>query len=259
MRNADSPVLRLCSISNEAPIRKISEEDGPVAQRSGIWDGQTIDRAVAANSDYDIEFRIISGGTVKYVQSVGHPVLDASGNLVQFVGSTTDITERKLAEDLEEARQTASRVVKDATRAAEIITRIRLLFKRGTPERELVDVNEVIREMIVLLSSEATRYAISVRTELAQDLPQVMADRVQLQQVLMNLMINGIDAMKDVDGVRELTINARWPEEEQVSMSVSDTGVGLPPQQADQTTVPVVRKAGLQYQPLQRGGLFRPS
>jgi C4-dicarboxylate-specific signal transduction histidine kinase len=77
--------------------------------------------------------------------------------------------------DLEEARQTASRVVKDATRAAEIISRIRLLFNKGTPERELVDVNEVIREMIILLRSEATRYSISVRTELARDLPQVMA------------------------------------------------------------------------------------
>ena len=99
---------------------------------------------------------------------------------------------------------------------------------------------------------------IMFQAELAQGLPQVMADRVQLQQVLMNLMINGIDAMKDVDGVRELTINARWPEKEQVAMSVSDTGVRLPPQQADQTTVPVVRKAGLQYQPLQRGS-FRPS
>jgi len=97
-----------------------------------------------------------------------------------------------------------------------------------------VDVNEVIREMIVLLSSEATRYAISVRTELAQDLPQVMADRVQLQQVLMNLMINSIDAMKDVDGERELAINARRPEKEQVLVSVSDTGVGLPPQHVDQ-------------------------
>ena len=112
--------------------------------------------------------------------------------------------------------------------------RIRLLFKKGTPERELVDVNEVIREMIVLLRSEATRYSISVRTELAQDLPQIMADRVQLQQVLMNLMINGIDAMKDVDGVRELAINSRRSEKEQLLVSVSDTGVGLPPQQADQ-------------------------
>ena len=135
---------------------------------------------------------------------------------------------------MEEARQAAARVVKDSTRAADIITRIRMLFKRGTLERELVDVTELIREMIVLLRSEATRYSIAVRTELAQDLPQVMADRVQLQQVLMNLMINGIDAMKDVDGVRDLTINARWPEKQQVLVSVSDTGVGLPPQQVDQ-------------------------
>src|SRR4029077_3315329 len=75
--------------------------------------------------------------------------------------------------DVEEARQTASRMVKDATRAAEIISRIRTLFKKGTLERELVDVNEVIREMIVLLRNDATRYSISVRTELAQDLPQI--------------------------------------------------------------------------------------
>ena len=136
--------------------------------------------------------------------------------------------------DLEEAREAASRVVKDATRAAEIISRIRLLFKKGTPQRELVDVNEVIREMIVLLRSEATRYSISVRTELAADLPQVMGDRVQLQQVLMNLMINGIDAMKEVDGTRELAIKSQRAEDEQLMVSVSDTGVGLPPQQADQ-------------------------
>jgi signal transduction histidine kinase len=136
--------------------------------------------------------------------------------------------------EMEEARQAAARVVKDSTRAADIITRIRMLFKRGTLERELVDVTELIREMIVLLRSEATRYSIAVRTELALDLPQVMADRVQLQQVLMNLMTNGIDAMKDVDGVRDLTINARWPEKQQVLVSVSDTGVGLPPQQVDQ-------------------------
>jgi C4-dicarboxylate-specific signal transduction histidine kinase len=80
--------------------------------------------------------------------------------------------------------------------------RIHSLFKKGTPQRELIDVNEVIREMIVLLRSEATRYSISVRTELASDLPQAMGDCVQLQQVLMNLMINGIDAMRDVDGTR---------------------------------------------------------
>jgi C4-dicarboxylate-specific signal transduction histidine kinase len=132
--------------------------------------------------------------------------------------------------NLEEARAAARRIVKDGTRAAEIISRIRLLFKKGTPERELVDVNEVIREMIVLLRSEATQYSISVRTELTADLPQVMGDRVQLQQVLMNLILNGIEAMKDVDGTRELALNSQQTESEQLLVTVRDTGKGLPPQ-----------------------------
>jgi len=138
------------------------------------------------------------------------------------------------APNIEEARAAAMRIVKDGTRAAEIISRIRLLFKKGTPERELVDVNEVIREMIVLLRNEATRGSISVRTELAADLPQVMGDRVQLQQVMMNLFMNSIDAMKDVDGTRELAIKSQRAENEQLMVSVSDTGVGLPAQQTDQ-------------------------
>jgi PAS domain S-box-containing protein len=136
--------------------------------------------------------------------------------------------------DLEEARAAATRAVRDGRRAGEIISRIRMLFKKGAPERELVDVNDVIREMIVLLRSEAIRYNISVRTELAADLPQVMADHVQLQQVVMNLMINGIEAMKDVDGTRELTIHSHRAESEQLLVSVSDTGVGLPAQHVDQ-------------------------
>jgi signal transduction histidine kinase len=136
--------------------------------------------------------------------------------------------------DLEEARAAAARIVRDGTRAAEIVSRIGLLFKKGTPQRELVDVHEVIRETIALLRSEATRDSISVRTELAASLPQIMGDRVQLQQVLMNLIMNSIDAMKGVDGTRELVIKSQPGEDEQVLVSVSDTGVGLPPQQADQ-------------------------
>ena len=136
--------------------------------------------------------------------------------------------------NLEEARAAATRIVKDGTRAAEIISRVRLLFKKHTPQTESVDVNEVIREMIILLRSELTRYSISVRAEQATDLPQVMGDRVQLQQVMMNLIINGIDAMKDVDGTSELAIKSQRGENEQVMVSVSDTGVGLPPHQADQ-------------------------
>jgi signal transduction histidine kinase len=136
--------------------------------------------------------------------------------------------------DLEEARAAASRIVKDQTRAAEIISRIRLLFKKSTPEWEVVDVNESIREMIVLLRSEATRYNITVRMELAADLPRIMGDRVQLQQVLMNLIVNSIDAMKEVDGIRELAIRSQQDDDGQLIVSVCDTGVGLPPQQADQ-------------------------
>jgi C4-dicarboxylate-specific signal transduction histidine kinase len=136
--------------------------------------------------------------------------------------------------DLEEARLAASRIAKDATRAAEIISRIRLLFKKGTPERELVDVNEVIREMIVLLRGEATRQKVLIGIELEADLPQILGDRVQLQQVLMNLMLNGIEAMKDADGKRELVIKSQRAENEEVLVSVSDTGVGLPVQLADQ-------------------------
>jgi C4-dicarboxylate-specific signal transduction histidine kinase len=136
--------------------------------------------------------------------------------------------------DLEEARAAAMRIVKDGTRAAEIIKRIRLLFKKGSPQRELIDINEVIREMIVLFRAEASRHTILVGTALVADLPQVMGDRVQLQQVLMNLIINGIDAMKNVDWTRELAIKSQQAENEQVLVSVSDTGVGLPAQQADQ-------------------------
>jgi PAS domain S-box-containing protein len=134
--------------------------------------------------------------------------------------------------DVPEAREAASRLVKDVTRAADIIARVSSLFKKGALQRELVDVNELIREMIILLRSEANRYSIAIRTELAEDLPKVMADRVQLQQVFMNLMLNGIDAMKETTGGVELTIKSE-AEDGRLLISVSDTGVGLPPEQGD--------------------------
>jgi PAS domain S-box-containing protein len=373
------------------------------------WQG-ALDRAIAEKSDYEVELRILlPDGSVKHIHTVGHPVLNASGDLVQFVGSSTDITERKRAEqatrllaaivesshdaivsksldgvitswnkgaerlfgyaaeeavgrnitliipperrdeertiieqltrgervdhfetvrmrkdgslldvsltispmkdasgrvvgasklarditerkraeealrqaqtdlthasrlttmgeftaslahevkqpiaaivtdantcvrwitrdepDLKEAREAAWRTVKDAKRASEIISRVGLLFKKGTPQRELVDVNEVAREMIVLLRDEASRRSISIRTELAEDLPQVMGDRVQLQQVLMNLIVNGVEAMYDVDGPRELTIKSHPAKNNELLLSVSDTGMGLPRHQADE-------------------------
>ena len=132
--------------------------------------------------------------------------------------------------NIQEARDAAVRSAKDGTRAADIIGRIRLLFKKGTPVREPVNINEVIREIVILLRSEVARNSISVRTELATALPEIKGDHVQLQQVLMNLVLNGIDAMKYVEDERELVIKSERWENEQVLVSVRDTGVGLPPQ-----------------------------
>jgi len=136
--------------------------------------------------------------------------------------------------DVEEARLAASRIVKAASRAADIVKRVRAMFKKGTPQREAVDVNEVIREMIALLRNEATRHLVLVRTQLGADLPRVMADRVQLQQVLTNLMLNAIEAMTDMNAAGELTIQSQRGDNGDLLVSISDTGVGLAPEQADQ-------------------------
>src|SRR6266849_899387 len=129
--------------------------------------------------------------------------------------------------DVAEAREAAARIIKDVTRASDIISRIHLLFKKGPPQRESLDVNELIQEMIALLRSEASRYSILIRDELASDLPNIMADRVQLQQVFMNLMLNGVDAMKGMTGGGELTIRSETCDA-QLLISVSDAGVGFP-------------------------------
>ncbi len=136
--------------------------------------------------------------------------------------------------DLDLVRTAVGRIVRDAQRAAGIIARIRTQFEKGAPKQEALDANEMIRETVALLQGEAVRHNISVRTELAADLPQIVGDRVQLQQVMMNLIVNSIEAMKDVDGTRELVIRSQRAENEQILVSVSDTGPGLPPQLAEQ-------------------------
>jgi C4-dicarboxylate-specific signal transduction histidine kinase len=251
----------------------------------------TIERAIREKSDYEGEHRILlPNGTVKYTHTFGHPVLNSSGDVVQFVGTIIDVTERKQAEkererlrqaqadlahinrattmgeltaslaheinqpiaaavtdartclrwlgreqpDIAEARESAARMVKAVTRASDIISRLRQLFKKGAPQTSVVDVTAVIQEMVVLLGSEAAKYSVSIQTELSADSPRVMADRVQLQQVLMNLMLNGIEAMHDTKGGGQLTIGSLRREGGQLLISVSDTGVGLPPEHADQ-------------------------
>ncbi|HTR22396.1 MAG TPA: two-component regulator propeller domain-containing protein [Terriglobales bacterium] len=134
--------------------------------------------------------------------------------------------------DVEEACQATRRIVEDGMRAGDIIEHLRLFYKKSSPKRELVQVNEIVDEMVMLLWGEANRYAISISTDLVADLPKITADRVQLQQVLMNLMLNAIEAMKEVGGV--LTVKSELYQNGQVLILVSDTGVGLPAEKADQ-------------------------
>ncbi len=144
---------------------------------------------------------------------------------------------RKLAGDnpnFDEVRGVFTKIARDAKRASEIISRIRSQFERGSASRETLDVSEIVRETVALLRDESMRHNISVRTELTVDLPQTVGDRVQLQQVAMNLIVNGIEAMKDVEGMREMVIKSQRSEVDQILVSISDTGLGFPPELAEQ-------------------------
>ncbi len=148
---------------------------------------------------------------------------------------------RKLGSDnpnLDEVHEIFSKIVRDAQRATEIISRVRAQFEKSAANKQTLDVNEIIAETVAILRDEAVRHSIMVRTGLAVDLPQIVGDRVQLQQVMMNLILNGIEAMKDVDGERGMVIKSQRAENEQILVSVSDTGIGLPPQLAEQIFEP---------------------
>jgi len=135
--------------------------------------------------------------------------------------------------DVEGAREATSRILNDMTRAAQIIDRLRSFYRKGAPpERELVDVNELLREMLLLLRTEANQYSVTMRMEPASGLPRAPADRVQIQQVLLNLMLNGIEAMKGSGG--ELSVKSQLDQDGALMLSVSDNGVGLPSENPDQ-------------------------
>jgi C4-dicarboxylate-specific signal transduction histidine kinase len=132
--------------------------------------------------------------------------------------------------DVDGARETARRTIRDGNRASDVIARVRALFtKKGSPT-ESVDLNEATREVIALSLSELQRNRVVVRTELANDLPPVMGDRVQLQQVILNLFLNASDAMSSVDDrPRQLVIRTERDEGDRVRLTVQDAGVGLDP------------------------------
>jgi PAS domain S-box-containing protein len=128
--------------------------------------------------------------------------------------------------DREALRQAVSRIVKDLNRACDIVDRNHALYRRGAPQRESIDLNGVIQEIVALTKDAAFRHSISIRTELDRSLPATTGDRVQLQQVLMNLTLNAIDAMKSSGG--DLCITSSRSENDLLLISVVDSGIGLP-------------------------------
>jgi PAS domain S-box-containing protein len=172
------------------------------------------------------------------VSTMGELVASISHELAQPITVTTAHAKASLRwlqrdpPDLTEVRKGTERIVEAGTLASEIINRLRSLYKKTPPKRELVVINEVIGEMARMLGSEARRHGVSIYTDLKDSLPMTVADRVQLQQVLMNLMLNGIEAITDANGV--VTVKSQLSEDGQIEISVNDTGPGLPLGKADQ-------------------------
>jgi signal transduction histidine kinase len=174
---------------------------------------------------------------ISRVNTIGHLTASLAHEIKQPIGAAVANAEACMQfldhdqPDVVEAREAALGMVKDARRAADIIDRVRSLYRKGSSQQEIVDVNDVIREMVLMFHNQASRYSVMMRTELGEKLPNVMADRVQLKQVLMNLMLNGIEAMQDSSG--ELSIKSQLADDGQLLISVADTGVGLPAENVD--------------------------
>lgn len=251
---------------------------------------QAFERVIHLKVDGEVEYRIVMpDGTVKHLQGRGHPVLDGNGDLLEVVGTTVDITERKRAEEerarlqqleadlahinrvsmmgeltasiahevnqplsgvvsnasaclrwlagetpnVEEAREAARRIVRDGKRAAEIIARTRAMTKRGLENREKLDLNSTIREILPLVGDESKKRGVTIRTCFADEAIPVLGDRVQLQQVVLNLVMNGLEAMSSItDGARDLLITSRNAEQGDVEVAIRDSGIGLAPEQS---------------------------
>jgi PAS domain S-box-containing protein len=249
------------------------------------WEKWCASLASGEPFENEVRYRRGADGEYRWFLSRAVPLRDEHGKILRWYGVSTDIEDRKRAEeererlradlahvnrvsmlgelaasvshelkqpiaaamtnaktcmrwlqrdqpDVDEALEATSRIMNDGTRATEIIERLRSLYKKSPPQRELFEVNEIIREMVELLRPEANQYAVSIRTDLVADLPKITADRVQLRQVFMNLILNAIEAMKETGGL--LTVKTQLGENGQLLISVSDTGVGLPKEEAEQ-------------------------
>jgi C4-dicarboxylate-specific signal transduction histidine kinase len=141
--------------------------------------------------------------------------------------------------NLDEARQAAETVVQSGTRAGLVMSRIRALFQQRAPSKDWFDINQAIHELVLLLRQEATNHGITIRTDLSADLPLIRGDRVQLQQVVLNLMMNGIDAMRDMrTHSKEIIVVSRKENSSGIRIVVEDCGVGMSPETAEKIFEP---------------------
>jgi PAS domain S-box-containing protein len=175
---------------------------------------------------------------ISRVNAMGELVASISHELAQPIMASTVNAKASLRwlqhdpPELTRVREGTEKIIEAGTLASEIINRLRSLYKKAPPKQELVAINEVVSEMAGMMRGEARGNGVSIRTDLKDDLPMTLTDRVQLQQVLMNLMLNGIEAMKDTGGV--LTVKSQLGEDSQIEIAVKDTGPGLPVGNADQ-------------------------
>jgi PAS domain S-box-containing protein len=208
LRDNRGKIVKWCAVANDIEDRKRAEQ---------------LQADLAHTNRVSMLGELASSISHELKQPISAAVMDAQASL-QWL--------KRDQPDLDQVRRATAAIVRDGRLAVDIIDRLRSLYKKTPPRREPVNVDEIIDEMVLLLRSEANEYAVSICTELAADLPRVTADRVQLQQVLMNLMLNGIEAMKDTGGV--LTVKAGQHDCDQVLISVRDTGVGLPTEITDE-------------------------
>jgi PAS domain S-box-containing protein len=172
------------------------------------------------------------------VSTMGELVASISHDLAQPIQVTTAHARASLRwlqhdpPDVAEARKGAEKIIEAGALASEIVTHLRSLYTKAPPKRELVSMNEVVGEVAGMMGGEARRHGVSIRTDLNDDLPLTVADRVQLQQVLMNLMLNGIEAIRDTGGV--VTVKSQLRADGQIEIAVNDTGPGLPLGKTDQ-------------------------
>jgi C4-dicarboxylate-specific signal transduction histidine kinase len=141
--------------------------------------------------------------------------------------------------NLDEAREAVRRILRDGSRASDVISRIRALVSKTVTEKSRLDVNDAIQEVVALAQGEVRRNRVALRTELAADVPLVVGDRVQLQQVILNLVMNGVEAMASVaDRPRELLIYSQQHESDKVLVAVRDSGTGLHSENLDRLFEP---------------------